>query len=130
MGALISAVVLLLMPWTPACDALDALDVVRAEAWRRGDPDLLATVYAAGAGTADVARLAAWADRGLRVEGARTLRARCREHGQVVRVVERLGPATAVGPHGARRPLPQDGWDRRRISLDFDGGRWRIVTVS
>lgn len=131
MGEVIAALVALMVPGADRCDALAALDVVRAASWASGDEAALAQVYGRGAGEGDAARLRAWSEAGVRVEGMRTVRSRCRASGAtVVEVVERLGPAVAVLPDGSRRALPQDAWDRRVIDLEMVDGRWRIVSVS
>lgn len=130
MGELIAALVALAVPSTGRCDALAALDVVRALAWNSGDAGLLAQAYAPGAGRRDAQRLEAWRQRGIRIEGARTIRASCRERGATeVDVVERLGPTVAVLPDGSRTTLPADAWDRRTVELGRRGGWWRIVRV-
>jgi hypothetical protein len=131
MGELIAALVALVLPSTGGCDALAALDVVRTAAWTSGDERMLAGAYAAGTGDGDVARLRAWRQRGITVEGARTVRGSCHGAGASgVEVVERLGPTVAVLPDGNRRTLPTDGWSRRLVTLEREGGRWRIAGVS
>lgn len=131
MGELLAAFTVLLLPWAGRCEALSALDVVRAEAWSTGDAELLATVYARGAGEEDMARLQEWRERDATVEHMRMLRSSCRvSMATTVEVVERLGAAVAVLPDARRRPLPEDGWDRRVIDLQHLDGRWRIVRVS
>lgn len=131
MGELLAAFAVLLLPWAGRCDALAALDVARGAAWATGDAGLLASVYARGAGEDDVARLQAWRQRDATVQHMRMLRSSCRASGATtVEVVERLGPAVAVLADGRRRPLPEDGWDRRVIDLQHRDGRWRIVRVS
>ncbi|MFS0884813.1 hypothetical protein [Aeromicrobium sp. 179-A 4D2 NHS] len=130
MGELIAALVMLLVPRAEPCAVLGALDVVRAEAWSRGDPGLLAEVYAGEAGRADVARLTRWRERGIEVRGMRSVHAACEAAGPAsARVVQRLGPTAAVLPDGSRRALPQDAWDRRRVELVQVRGRWRIARV-
>lgn len=130
MGEWIAALVALAVPSTARCDALAALDVVRALAWTSGDRRLLAAAYAPGSGVDDTDRLRAWNERGIRVEGARTLRASCRDRGaHEVEVVERLGPTVAVLPDGSRQALPTDAWDRRVVALGHRGGWWRIERV-
>ncbi|MBC9225501.1 hypothetical protein GL325_04110 [Aeromicrobium sp. 636] len=131
MGELIAALVALVVPGTGGCDALTALDTVRTAAWTTADEGLLSGIYGSDAGRADVERLRAWHERGVTVEGARTIRASCRDRGAAgIEVVERLGPTVAVLPDGARRRLPADGWSRRTVDLEREGGRWRIVRVS
>lgn len=130
MGEWIAALVALAVPSTARCDALAALDVVRALAWTSGDERLLAAGYAPDAGGDDAERLRAWGERGIRLEGARTLRASCRERdAHAVEVVERLGATVAVLPDGSRQVLPTDAWDRRLVELGHRDGWWRIVRV-
>ncbi|WP_146825085.1 hypothetical protein [Aeromicrobium flavum] len=131
MGELIAALVALVLPATGRCDALAALDVVRAAAWTSGDERMLSHVYGPEAGRTDLARLDAWRERGVRLEGARTVRASCHDGGAGgVEVVERLGPTVAVLPDGGHRTLPADGWSRRVVTLEREQGRWRIARVS
>lgn len=131
MGDLIAALVVLILPRTERCDALSALDVVREYAWSTADTGMLATIYVAGAGRTDVARLQAWRERAMRVEQMTMVRSSCRASGATsVEVVERLGMAVAVLPDGRRRSLPHDGWDRRIIDLQHRDGRWRILGVA
>lgn len=130
MGEWIAALVALAVPSTARCDALVAVDVVRALAWTSGDERLLAAGYAPGAGGDDADRLREWSGRGIRLEGARTLRASCRERGaHEVEVVERLGPTVAVLSDGTRQALPTDAWDRRVVELSQRSGWWRIERV-
>ena len=129
MGDLLAALVLLLAPRADPCDVLAALDLVRAEAWTRGDSGLLATVYEPEAGRTDVDRLERWRARGIGLRDMTTTRAACRRVDEAtVRVTERLGPAVAVLPDGTRRALPRDGWDVRTVSLRWTG-RWRVTAV-
>lgn len=130
MGELIAALVALVVPATGRCDALSALDVVRAMAWTSSDEVLLGRIYGPEAGRDDVARLRAWRERGIVVEGTRTLRASCREIGaSSVEVVERLGPTVAVLADGSRRTLPAGGWNRRIVTIGSADGAWRILRV-
>lgn len=122
----------LVIGWGPPrpCQVLAAIDVVRAEAWERSDPDLLTSLYAPGAGDADVARLTAWDDRGVRLSGVRMVRSSCSARdGSTAVVVERLGPTVAHLPGGAQRLLPADDWSRRTVTVGRVDGRWRIVQV-
>lgn len=131
MGELIAALVALMVPRADRCETVAALDVVRAAAWTTADVTSLERVYARGAGEWDVARLRQWRERGVAVQGMRTLRARCRPLGAAsVEVVERLGPTVALLPDGSRRALPEDAWDRRVIDLEVVDGRWRIAAVA
>ena len=129
MGEWIAALVALAVPFTDRCDALTALDAVRALAWTSGDERLLARAYAPGTDQADVERLRSWRERGITVEGARTVRATCRAGAGGVEVIERLGPTVAVLEDGTRQTLPTDAWDRRIVELAHRDGWWRIVKV-
>jgi hypothetical protein len=114
---------------------LRAWDRARATAWREGDPGALAALYTPGAraGRADQRLLAAYAERGLRVEGMRmqvaevevvTARARRVE----LLVTDRLVGATAVRRR-TRTELPRDRWSRRRVVLVRAGEAWRVDRV-
>lgn len=129
MGEWIAALVALAVPSTGHCDALAALDAVRALAWSTGDERLLARAYAPDAAAEDVARLRSWRERGIAIEGARTVRASCRDAAAGIEVVERLGPTVAVLEDGTRHRLPADAWDRRIVELAHRDGWWRIVRV-
>ncbi|MET1132717.1 MAG: hypothetical protein ABWX60_04780 [Aeromicrobium sp.] len=129
MGEWIAALVALAVPFTGRCDALTALDALRALAWTSGDERLLVRAYAPGTAGADVERLRSWRERGIAVEGARTVRASCRVGATGVEVVERLGPTVAVFEDGTRHPLPTDAWDRRIVELAHRDGWWQIVRV-
>ncbi|SKB09548.1 hypothetical protein [Aeromicrobium choanae] len=129
MGEWIAALAALAVPFTGHCDALTALDALRALAWTSSDEQLLARAYVPGTDEADVERLRSWRERGITVEGARTVRASCRVGADGVEVVERLGPTVAVLADGTRRPLPADAWDRRIVEVAHRDGWWRIVRV-
>ncbi|GAB3787729.1 hypothetical protein [Nocardioides ungokensis] len=117
--------------------ALHAWDRRRARAWARGDLAALRRLYVPGsrAGRRDLAMLAAWDRRGLRVHGMRMqvlaadVRARSSRR-LVVVVTDRLADAVAVGP-GTRVPLPRDAASTRTVVLRRpDGmGRWRVSAV-
>lgn len=130
MGELLAALVVTMVPVGHPCDVLAALDVVRSEAWSSGDIALLAGIYGPGAGAEDEARLRAWHERGITVQGMRMVHSACRRTGPTsVEVVERLGQAFAVLPDGDRRELPADSWNRHTIETQFVG-RWVISRVS
>lgn len=114
---------------------LGAWDARRAEAWRSGSPDQLDPLYVAGShtGRRDRAMLAAYAARGLHVPDLHLelLRVRVRDRSPgrlVLRVTDRLLPATAVGD-GLRLPLPQDRPSTRVVCLRRVAGEWRVVEV-
>jgi hypothetical protein len=120
-----------------AVGVLHAWDARRAEAWKSGDPQELAALYAAGseAGAADVALLHRYVARGLvvrdmrtQVLGARVLVAR---PGRLeLEVTDRLAGATAVSLDGAAARLPRDAATTRRLVLRRVGARWLMVSVS
>ncbi|MEQ6901802.1 hypothetical protein [Nocardioides sp. YIM 152588] len=111
-------------------------DRARARAWMRDDPAALARLYWPGseAGRRDLAMLAAWRGRGVRVRGMRMqvleLRLRARSSRRMVLVVtDRLTGAVAVGVDGGGRALPRDGASSRRLELVRRGGRWLLAAA-
>jgi hypothetical protein len=119
----------------PAVEVLRAWDARRAEAWARGDPRVLATLYAPGsmAGRHDRAMLRAWTSRGLVVRGLRTQLLAVRELSRspstwTLRVTDRLAGGVAVGP-GVRRALPVDAATTRTVVLRWLEGQWRVASV-
>lgn len=125
-------------PREPARDPLTVLhawDVRRARAWARGDRGALRDLYVPGsvAGRRDVAMLAAWEERGMRVRGMRmqVLAAEVREAtADRVRLVvtDRLASAVAVG-RGTRVVLPRDAASTRTVLLRRWAGEWRVAEV-
>lgn len=120
---------------TSAVAVLRAWDRRRAAAWRTGDAQALTELYARGAaaGRADLAALAAYDARGLRVTGMRmqvaAVEVRSETEARIVAVVtDRLVGAVAVG-HGRRVALPEDRWSRRRIRLLRTGESWVVAEV-
>lgn len=122
----------------PAVDVLRRWDRRRAQAFAAGDVDALRRLYVpgSGAGAADVAVLAAYVSRGLRVEGMRmqVLGVDVLEEspGVVrVRVTDRLASAFAVDALGRRVRLPRDAASRRVVELRRRGadGEWRVAEV-
>lgn len=118
-----------------AIDVLRAWDARRAEAWAAGDPQALRRLYTPGSrtGRQDRAALAAYADRGLRVTGARmqllavdVLRAS--DHRVTLRVTDRLSRAVARGPRGAV-VLPRDRPSTWKVRLSRRAGEWRVAEV-
>ena len=115
---------------------LRRLDDARAAAFASGRPAALAHSYLPGSGVLrrDRAVLDAYARRGLRVHGAdlRLLRVRvlARGHRRVVlRVVDRLGPATVTARAGAALALPRDHPTVHRLVLRRTDPGWRIAGV-
>jgi len=115
---------------------LTGLVARRAEAFATGDQALLAGVYLPGAEVLrrDQQVLRAWQRRGLSVEGA-TVRLRTvtvvdhAPRSVLLRTVDRLGPAVAVGPQGDTRALPRDRLSAHRIVLAHTPDGWRIATI-
>lgn len=123
---------LVLLVWPPdACTVVEAIDVLRADAWVRDDVEQLAGLYATPeAGRDDVALLRRYDDRNVRLSGVRMIRSSCTPRGpDRVEVVERLGPTVAHLPDGTQRRLPQDSWNRRTITVAHVDGHWRIREV-
>ncbi len=119
----------------PPVEVLRAWDARRADAWARGDPRRLSSLYTPGsrAGRHDVAMLRAWTARGLVVHGLRTqlLSVRERAHSPTtwtLRVTDRLVGGVAVG-RGLRRPLPRDEASTRTVRLRLVEGEWRVAAV-
>jgi hypothetical protein len=115
---------------------LRGLDRARARAFATGEVSALAAVYQSGSAVLhrDRAVLRAYVARGLTVHGVDfdllDVRIRRSEPGVVVlRVVDRLRPATARGGGGARLPLPRDGPTAHRMTLTRHDGGWRIAAV-
>jgi len=110
-------------------------DARRARAWARGDRAALRDLYVPGsvAGRRDVAMLAAWDGRGLRVLGMRmqVLSADVRQDtADRLRLVvtDRLASAVAVG-RGTRVVLPRDTASTRTVLLRRCAGEWRVAEV-
>ena len=110
-------------------------DRARSAAWARGDLRGLRRIYLPGAaaGARDVAMLARWVGRGLRVRHMSMqvlsveLRVRT-ERRIVLDVTDRLADAVAVPAGGGEaRPLPRDGLTTRRLVFRLAGGRWVLA---
>ena len=121
----------------PAVDVLHDWDRARARAYAAGDVAGLRTLYVPGssAGTADVAILASYTRRGLRVERMRMQLLALEVLGHApgwwrLRVTDRLHGAVAVDSSGARLRLPRDQASTRVITLRRTRGSWRVVAVS
>jgi hypothetical protein len=122
----------------PAARALSVLrrwDRRRASAWADDDAGALRSLYVPGstAGRRDVAMLAAYRRRGLRVRSMRrqvlavhVRRSRPRLLTMVV--TDRLVDGSVSGA-GVRTALPETLPATRRIELRRVGGRWRVVEV-
>ena len=114
---------------------LHAWDDRRARAWARGDVRALRSLYVPGSlgGRRDVAMLAAWNARGLRVRGLRMqvlaadVRTASRRRVRLV-VTDRVADAVATGTGGAV-PLPRDTASTRTVVLERVAGEWRVVAV-
>jgi len=120
----------------PPVEVLRSWDAQRAEAWARGDPRLLATLYTprSVAGRHDRAMLRAWEARGLVVRGLRTQLLEVRELSHTrstwtLQVTDRLAGGVADG-RGVHRQLPVDEATTRVIELRNVGGRWLVSSVS
>lgn len=126
------AAILVLLPRSGAgdpCRVLDGLDLHRAVAYARLDPDGVAAQYAERARTDDVATAEDYRRRGVRIEGGRVERRSCEAADGGLEVSERLGPAVAVLPDGERQMLPREPWQEREVRLVVEHGRWRIAAV-
>ena len=115
---------------------LTAIDLRREAAWRRGEPELLRSVYVSPSPELreDRRLMAGYLRRGLRVSGVglRFLRVeaqRVSPDSASLLVVDRLGAAFAVDDRGAAQPLPRDLPTRHRVELEKVGRQWRISRV-
>jgi hypothetical protein len=115
---------------------LRAWDDARVDAWRRGDPGALASLYAGASrsGEADRRVLAAYGARGLRVRGLGVQRAavevqQATRERMVLLVTDRLAGGWVRTPSGERVDLPRDRWSTRQVVLAVRGGEWRVVEV-
>jgi hypothetical protein len=118
-----------------ALAVLHSWDRRRSQAWTRGDPSALTDLYTRGSltGRHDIAMLAAYDARGLRVAGLRTqvLGAWLRSwtpRRVTLEVVDRVVRARAVSG-GVRIPLPHDRPSTRVISLRRVAGAWCVAEV-
>lgn len=116
-------------------DTLATWDTHRAEAWAAGDVAALRDLYVANSrtGRADARMLAAYVDRGLRVEGLTTqvLAWRVIEESSdvlVVRVTDRIVGGVVVG-EGTNAPLPRDRPTTHTVTLRRAEGVWRMAVV-
>ena len=116
----------------PAVEVLRDWDDRRAAAWAEADPTALAGLYAAGSrtGRRDAALLAAYVDRGVRVDRLETqllaVRVRVREADRLVLVVtDRL--ARVALRHGDRAlVVPEDRPTTYRVALVRPGDTWVV----
>ena len=116
-------------------DVLAGWDARRSAAWAGGDVAALRDLYVTGSptGRADARMLAAYVDRGLRVDGLTTqvlalvvLDEAADE--LTVRVTDRVVGGVVIG--GAeRRPLPRDRPSTRMLALRRVDGVWLMATV-
>lgn len=116
---------------------LASWDRARARAWADGDPEALRGLYTPGssAGRADLAMLARWLDRGLRVTGleTQTLALRTEERGRhslVLVVTDRVVGGRVMGPDHQVALLPADRPSTRTVVLRRVAGRWLVATVA
>ena len=121
-------------PPTPR-DTLAAWDARRADAWAAGDVSALRELYVVGSrtGQADVRMLAAYVDRGLRVEGLTTqvLAWEVLEESAdelTVRVTDRVVGGVVAG-EGTSAPLPRDRATTRTVALRRTDDGWRVWEV-
>jgi len=119
----------------PPVALLRAWDEQRADAWARGDPRFLSSLYTrrSHAGRHDRAMLRAWLARGLVVERLQTQLLSVRELASTrstwtLLVTDRLSGGVAVG-RGTSRALPRDGPTTRTVRLRLVDGRWRVASV-
>lgn len=124
-------------PAVRAAAVLRAWDVRRARAWAAGDPRALRRLYTSGsaAGRRDLAMLAAWNRRGLRVRGLRVqlvaVEVRVAERDRLrLRVADRLVGGW-VGAGADRVRLPADRRSRRTVELRRGSADrvWRVHSV-
>jgi hypothetical protein len=126
---------------TPAPTAAQARAVLRvwdrrrAAAWEHGDLTALSGLYVSGSttGRRDVAMLAAYRRRGLRVTGMTRQVLRLRVTASTPRqlrlvVTDRLVDARVVGP-ALRAAVPDGRLATRRVSLARAGHRWQVTEV-
>ena len=114
---------------------LAAWDADRVQAWAAGDVGRLASLYTedSATGTRDVAMLARYVDRGLRVEGLRMQRLSVTPVAEtpgrwVLRVADRVAGGSVVGDRW-RVSLPRDRPSVHTIVLRLVDGSWRVDTV-
>ena len=126
-------------PAPPVASRVDAIAVLRAwdqrraAAWASGDPQAVSALYAAGsvAGRADRTFLAAYAARGLHVDGlAMQVLAvdvvTATTDQLVLRVTDRVATGVAVG-RGSRIPLPRDEPSTWRVVMIRDRATWLVA---
>ncbi|HET7195849.1 MAG TPA: hypothetical protein VFI99_12760 [Nocardioides sp.] len=116
-----------------AIAVLRAWDQRRAAAWESGDPEAVSALYVAGsaAGRADRTFLAAYAARGLRVDGlamqvlAVDVLAATTDR-LVLRVTDRVAACVAVG-RGRRIRLPRDEPSTWKVVMVRDEATWLVA---
>ena len=116
-------------------DVLAGWDSRRSQAWAEGDVAALRKLYVADSrtGRADARMLAAYVDRGLRVEGLTTqvLALEVIDEGDdelTVRVTDRIVGGVVTGDAGGT-PLPRDRPTTRTLALRRVSGVWLMVTA-
>lgn len=116
-------------------EVLAEWDRQRSDAWAQGDTAALRDLYVADSrtGRADARMLAAYVDRGLRVEGLATqvLALDVLDEGSdelVVRVTDRVVGGVVTG-QDTTAPLPRDRPSTRTLTLRLVGGGWLMDTV-
>ncbi|PUA79195.1 hypothetical protein [Nocardioides currus] len=112
---------------------LAAWDERRAAAWADGDVEALRDLYVAGSATgrSDARMLAAYVDRGLRVEGLTTqvlaLEVLAEEPERLIlRVTDRVRGGVVTGA-AVDAALPQDRSSTRTVTLRRVDGAWLVV---
>ncbi|WP_036490903.1 MULTISPECIES: hypothetical protein [Nocardioides] len=116
-------------------DVLAGWDARRSAAWAAGDVAALRELYVAGSSTgrADARMLAAYVDRGLRVDGLATqvLALEVLDEAAdelTVRITDRVAGGVVTGEAGGT-PLPRDRPTTRTLVLRRVDGEWLVVTV-
>ena len=116
---------------------LNGLNRTRSRALQQMRLALLGRVYLRGTPVLrrERALLTSYRDRGVALLGARLRTARVRVVSRtprllILRVVERLGPTTAVLRHGQQVLLPADAPTRRRLRLVSTSAGWRIAAAT
>lgn len=116
-------------------DVLAEWDSRRSAAWADGDVDALRGLYVADSptGRVDARMLAAYVERGLRVEGLTTQVLALEvidesADGMLVRVTDRVVGGVVVGGR-ASRPLPRDRPSTRTLALRRVDGEWLVESA-
>lgn len=122
-------------PSTGPREVVAEWDARRSAAWAQGDVAALRELYTATSptGRADAQMLAAYVDRGLRVDGLATqvLALEVLDEGAeelTVRVTDRVVGGVVTGD-GTSTPLPRDRPTTRTLALRRVDGVWLVVSV-